>query len=279
MRVINIAKEQIKKDHCQGDILEKYAFFDEYFNLFDLNDRKEFEKNMNRTVKKIKNNNFKRSLKILENKVEEKEAIILRKTNIDFDVDLIIFIGDGSVDGHGVLINNKPYVFFDLYAFIETSYTLEAFLIHEIIHPIHYYFNEDFYPKYFETTEEKYLKKLVVEGIATYFTPFLSDVSFETSYWLGTVNQKEVKDWVKNCKKLKGNIGQKIFETIEKGEFNLDLYLKLYCVSDSYDLKNSRIGYYYGTEIIKNLSKQKTFKELLETDYKEFKKEISRYFK
>src|SRR5690625_6578047 len=71
-----------------------------------------------------------------------------------------------------MLIKGKPYVFFDLNAIIPRIdfYNFNVFATHEILHAIHYYLNPEFYQLNHRTIEEKYLKLLLSEGIATHLS-------------------------------------------------------------------------------------------------------------
>jgi hypothetical protein len=125
----NLAIEQMKSNNI-NEIFRQESFFEQYFKVFREN--KSFSENI---IKSILHDldiyDVINLSNILISKFE-KQADILLKNGIKSEIGLIIFIGDGNIDGHSINLSNSTYVFIDIYAIISRSnknYDLEAFLI------------------------------------------------------------------------------------------------------------------------------------------------------
>ncbi|EKS4342441.1 hypothetical protein QB607_000370 [Clostridium botulinum] len=271
METISIFEKQLELDTDQDELYKTNIFFNEYFSAFNKNPN--LKENTEKILYEYSKESIYKTFNILKNTFEKKVNFISGSLDLKIIPGLIVFIGDGYIDGHGALINNKPYVFFDLSAIILNfnKYNIDLFVTHELLHGIHYSYNPCFYPKYYNSIEEKYFKRMIAEGIATNLSPTFSSSTIEDSYWMGFLNKKEVQIWVDNCEKMKNNIVYRINSSLKSSSFDEDLYHTLYTVSDLKHLTNSRLAYYYGSQIINELRDYKSINETLSTDYEYFK--------
>ena len=277
--IVNLALKQMKSDNI-NELLTKEPFFKEYFKVFCEN--KQLEKNTIDSIQHTLDINYVITLSDVLIKSFKKKMSILERIDVKNDIGLIIFIGDGNIDGHSIILNNSTYVFIDLNAIMSRSnknYDLDAFLSHEIIHAVHYDINEEFYPENYNLIEDKYLKTLIVEGMATYMSMYLFGISEDLGYWLGYLAKYEVNEWVCNCENLKRNIGINLKELISNKELNKNFYDRLFCIIKSENLTSYRIGYYYGSEIIKMLCNEHSINEVFKLKFNDIKKYINTYFK
>ncbi|HEY8890334.1 MAG TPA: DUF2268 domain-containing putative Zn-dependent protease [Clostridium sp.] len=278
-KTINLAIEQMKSNNI-NEIFRQESFFEEYFKVF--REYKEFDENI---INSIQHNLELNDVINLSNTLIskfEKKTNILSRNNIKSDIGLIIFIGDGHIDGHSIFLNNSTYVFIDLYAIssrFNKKYDLEAFLSHEIIHAVHYDLNKEFYPENYNLTEDKYLKTLIVEGMATYMSISLFGISENSAYWVGLLAKHEVNEWVCNCENMKTNIGINLKELISNREFDKNIYDRLFCIIKSENFTSYRIGYYYGCQIVKMIYYENSINEVFRLEFKDIKKYINAYFK
>lgn len=278
-KIINLAIEQMKSDNI-NEIFTQELFFEEYFKVFRKN--KPFDDNIINSIQHDLDINDVINLSNILIIKFEKQADILSKNGIKSDIGLIIFIGDGNIDGHSINLSNSTYVFIDIYAIISRSnknYDLEAFLSHEIIHAVHYDLNKEFYPENYNLTEDKYLKTLIVEGMATYMSISLFGIPENSAYWFGLLAKHEINEWVCNCEKMKTNIGINLKELISDSKFDKNIYDKLFCVIKSEEFTSYRIGYYYGCRIVKMIYFQNSINEVLRLEFNDIKKYINAYFK
>ncbi|WP_459477552.1 DUF2268 domain-containing putative Zn-dependent protease [Clostridium saccharoperbutylacetonicum] len=276
--VVNLAIKQMKCG-SMNELIVKEAFFEEYFNVFCNNTH--FDKDaINKFVNDIR---LKDAISFSDRVVEifNTKINILQRLGIENKIGLIIFIGDGNIDGHSIILNDNSYVFVDLKAIILRSnknFDLDTFISHEIIHAIHYNLNVEFYPKNYKSIEDMYLKVLIEEGMATYLSINLFEISKEIGYWLGFLENNEVNEWIFNCEKMRFDIGINLKELIANSNFDKDMYNRLFCIK-SEKFTFYRLGYYYGYEIIKNICNKHSFKDLLCLNFIDIKKEINDYFK
>jgi len=278
-KIINLAIEQMKSDKI-NEIFRQGPFFVEYFKVFREN--KPFDKNIINSIQcSLEINDVINLSNTLISKFEKKTDILSRN-DIKSDIGLIIFIGDGSIDGHSIFLNNSTYVFIDIYATISRSnknYDLEAFLSHEIMHAVHYDLNKEFYPENYNLTEDKYLKTLIVEGMATYMSISLFGISENSAYWFGLLAKHEINEWVYNCEIMKTNIGINLKELISDSKFDKNIYDKLFCIIKSENFTSYRIGYYYGCQIVKLIYFENSINKVLRLGFNDIKKYINAYFK
>ena len=277
MEVINIALEQIANKSKQKQIFTEYDFFEEYFNTFNNSDK--FLQNTKNSLDKIDKEEILNITETLKERVQYKLEYIIKDTDLNLFPGLITFIGDGSWDGHGIIVNDNSYVYFDLAAVkrdIE-NYNLDTYVTHELIHPIHYGSEITFYPGEYETVKDKYLKRLIAEGLATFLGDHYCDYNIRESYWLGLLEAKDVDKWVDNCRAEKDQIGKRLQEQIINNEFDRNLFYQLFAVTSSEYVRH-RFGYYYGTQIVKNVFEEKTIAELINMHFNEYEEYIYKYF-
>ena len=193
-KIINLAIEQMKLDNI-NEMFRHKSFFKEYFKVFREN--KPFNENIICSILHSLELNDVINLSNTLISTFEKKADILSRNDIRSDIGLIIFIGDGYIDGHSIFLNNSTYVFIDIYAIssrFNKKYDLGAFLSHEIIHAVHYDLNKEFYPENYNLAEGKYLKTLIVEGMATYMSISLFGILENLAYWFGLLSKYEVNE-------------------------------------------------------------------------------------
>ncbi len=191
----------------------------------------------------------------------------------------ILFIGDGTIDGHGIKIQDESFVIFDLSSILhlEPLYHMDLFILHELIHPLHFKFNDYYYSNY-KNTEEMYFKRLYTEGLSTYLSWQSTFATLEDSFWLGFLPKIKVEKWEINCVKKKDNIGLRLNKTIKLNKFNQKLYFELFSIDTIKDYKNGRLGYYYGFEIVKIIGNSRKLNELLNINYEIVRTYIIDYF-
>lgn len=275
MEFINLAEKQIECEDC--DSIDS-SFFKEYFRTFNSNVN--FEEDTRQLMQTYTLQDAAETTSYLKSMTREVLNRINNRLNRKINLDIITFFGDCSFDGHGILIDEKPYVFFDLNAVIPRLdiYNFKAFITHEILHSIHYSLNPDFYRGNYCTVEEKYLKLLLSEGIATHLSYIISQEKIEDTYWFGYLDTRQVWDWVKNCEKMKDDIGVNLYRAIDAGKLDSSLYNRLFGIEDFTKPTSYRTGYYYGAEIVGSVLVEKDINDVLTLNYDEAKDKIKTYF-
>jgi len=276
--ILNLAVEQMKSNNI-NEMFLKEPFFEKYSKVFCEN--KLFNKDIINEIQKSFNiNDVIHLSETLINKFKNKVKILSR---IDgkINIGLIIFIGDGKIDGNSIILNNLTYVFIDLNSIIsrfDQNYDLDAFLAHELIHAVHYEINKEFYPENYNLIEDKYLKRLIGEGVATHISIFLFSIPEKLGYWLGFLGNDEISEWICNCESMKKDMGINLKELVSNKKFDKDIYDELFCVIKSKKFTSSRIGYYYGCEIIKKICDENSVNEVFRLKFNDIKKYINDYF-
>lgn len=275
MEFINLAKSQMDSDE---QVYLQHPFFREYLSEFNSNDN--FQKNVKEMLVNYTPNEVEEVITFLETATSKALDNINNVLQTDYDIGVVVFLGDCSYDSHGILIDGKPYVFFDLFAIIPRMdiYNFEIFLTHELIHSIHYHVNPAFYRKNFNSVEENFLKLIFAEGIATQLSGVLNNNVNDQIFWFGFLESKKLELWIKNCSLMKREIGREISEASQTDVFDHALYNRLFGIEDFRFLENYRLGYYYGAKIVENALNDKSISEVLRLDFYEAKKCIYDYF-
>lgn len=275
MELINIAEQQITSETFE---FKDHPFFREYFHSFQLTET--FEENAKELMQSYTLEDVFNIASFLASSCKDRLHQINTYINQEIKVGIIIFFGDCCYDGHGILIDHKPYVFFDLNAIIprRNIYNFKMFVTHEILHAIHYFLNPEFYPKNHHTSVEQYLKLLFSEGIATYLSYQISGGKIEHSYWFGYLTTEQVGEWMKNCKQFKKDIGIGLRRIISEQTFEPSLYNRLFGIEDLEKITSYRTGYFYGAEIVKNLLKKRDVNDVLTLHYSRVRQLIMDYF-
>lgn len=275
MEITNIAEKQM---NLTDQDFSFDPFFTQYFRLFNSNEN--FWQDTLQLMEQYTINDVSETVSFLELIAKEMLIEINKNMKGKIDVGMITFFGDCSFDGHGILIDGKPHVFFDLNAIIPRLdfYNFRAFITHELLHPIHYDLNRDFYHMNHKTVEEQYFKLLFSEGIATYLSFIISKESIEDTYWFGFIDQEQVSEWINNCENMKHDIGNDLYKAARTNVLDPSLYNRLFGIENFDQITSYRTGYYYGAEIVKKLFKEKSIHDVLTIPYDEAKKIIYNYF-
>lgn len=183
-----------------------------------------------------------------------------------FFPDVFAFRGNGDLDGHALIVHNKPIAFIDLEV-MESRYKMALFeplthLAHELIHAVHYHLSPEFSMQEVVKKENSWqlLKRTIAEGIATCLTRRLLGKSCD-EYWFGLIQSSEVNTWKRNCEKF----WNRDFELIKNksSDTNIDIeFLSLSSFSMD-DLLRGRRSYFHGTLLVEALSKEESIHDVL----------------
>lgn len=288
MNFIDFYKMQLGESEENNFTLEYSDFLNEYYHLFCKFNSIEISKDrllniITENIKEIKENRNNELLKFsswLKSKIIEITDKLRQQFNIDDIPETVLFIGDGSIDGHGVVIENQAYGLFEISTLVDSIklYNADVFLAHELIHPIHYQLNSGFFAGKWNSIEEYYFKRLISEGIATYFSKDIVSTRVEEGYWFGFLKDQELQEWINYCEENKSIISSKLAKSLNKEELDLDLYRQLFSIVGYENLTKFRLAYYYGTCIIEKINKNHTFEQILELGYKDLRNYIVEYF-
>ncbi|MEF3245626.1 MAG: hypothetical protein K6343_06595 [Caldisericaceae bacterium] len=281
MNFVNVAEEQMN-ENTEKAFKDHEDFFSEYFSTFE--SREQFEMNINSILENNDPYLTRANIDLLTRRLSLLPSLINRIKEDLVIPDVIFLIGLNNFDGHGLIINRKPYIFLNMTRMNEIlknkSFTIDVHLLHEMFHAIHYFYSPSFYIKSYSSIEHQYLKRMIAEGVATYFSKYAVEAKFEEALWVGLIGKKHFDEWLENSKEKKGLIWNSIRKAISTSNFDVSLNNTLFAISGlrPEDLIKGRLGYYYGLEIVKKACKEGGITKILSLDYDKFKKYAEQYF-
>lgn len=221
----------------------------------------------------------------LEQTIQSIQRILSHRIQLNTWPDIIFFLGEEYWDSHGILLENKSAVFFDLSAIIPRmhlpKFSFYQFVCHELIHGLHYQLNPSFYSGNYTTVEDHYMKRMIAEGLATYLSATLLDQPLTTAYWIGYLSEEEVQGWSQYCKQETYKIKERLWQTIAENVIDSSLTHDLFGIPDFANLNHSRMAYYYGTQIVKQIETEtasSSLFSLLSRPYTSYRQTIDHYF-
>ena len=276
MKILDIAKEQLNSAD-QRQIFENYRDLFEEIREFGPRGQNYFQVARKR-VKRLDNNMAQRGRERIEKIIAGKANRMQGEIDTEEVPGLIIFIGNGIPDGHAILSNGTPWAVIDLKTFVDRldTYNQEVYLTHEISHAFHY----KKAPSFYFGNKQKILKPpifklMIAEGVATYCSFLFTPAPIHDAYWFGQYTEKQVKSWVNICEREKGKIGEEI--DTGKNKVSPDIMEKLFDTPVR-DLGESRLGYCYGTKIVRKVIEEKGLDASLKMELSDYRNHVYRYF-
>lgn len=175
----------------------------------------------------------------------------LAKEDIDPDaINIVYFIGAGTTNGHAFEHEKEFHVWLPLETYT-TEILVQIFVTHEIAHALHYHHCRSFY---FDTEEQKlhFARQLITEGLATYLTRELLQVSDNESLWADFLNKADSDTWWRQCEREGRNIYQLIYDNYSKSDRRLGIFY----ANDPDDIYRYRAGYFAGLKLIDDYAKR-----------------------
>jgi len=236
------------------------------------------------TLKKLNKAEILRQIDDLKKMSLKVLPVLKRKVGFEFSPDLVFLVGNGYFDGHGILVKDKAWVFFDMLKMNiwlkKEGFAVKTHFAHETLHAIHYYYSPEFYIGNYVTVKDRYLKRMIAEGMGTYISGKAMNTGENIALWLGFFNKEEVEIWRKNCINIKRKIWHEILQSIEANQFSQDLDIRLFSAYDitKEALLKGRVGYYFGMNIVKLAGFEVGISKLVHLDFSDFESIIKHYF-
>ncbi len=284
MNYIELYKMQLEKD----EKVYETAIFKEYcaLNCF-LND---FAR-PNSTIKKSILNEISllsdQDIERIEQSVvllKESIAQLTKEKNIlfeEFSIDgVVLMIGDRTIDSHGILVENKSYLVIDVWTYASSmeNYNPISFLVHEVTHAIHYKINPEMYFSNYTNNEEKVIKRIFVEGLATNLTMTVTDESEADVFWLGYLNKQEVDKWKLYSKESIIVYSEALNRLLTHHIWDQNHQYQLFSIFDPEKLWESRLAYFFGYEIVEIFKDTSSIEQLFNLSYEEVLPKVKKYF-
>lgn len=162
----------------------------------------------------------------------------------------IFCVGNGTANGHAFLDQEGPAAWFAIECF-RTELETKVFTMHELIHALHYGLNPEFA---FDTMEQKNLvsRQLITEGIATYLTKRLWDLTDEEALWADALPSSQINSWMAACR----NSERELFEFVRLHFDSSDSSIELFYAANPEDIFSYRAGYYVGWKLIEFIANE-----------------------
>jgi len=277
MDILDLAREQLNSAD-QGQIIEKHREVFAEIKNFGPKAPNYIERTRKRAAR-LDEEDAEEARDLVERIVKEKIKRINREVDVERKPGLILFIGNGVPDGHGILLDGEPWVVLDLKTFVERQegYDREIYITHETAHGFHYGNSPSFY---FGNDEESFLeppifKMMVAEGMATHLSFLFAPGTVNDAYWFGQYQQGEVERWISLCEREKSNLGNQI--DLDEGAVSPEAVKYLFDIPGN-DLGKSRTGYYYGTEIVRRVIEEEDLGTAFDMELPDYEDFIYSYF-
>lgn len=191
-------------------------------------------------------------------------------------------IGRGTWDGHALMMNDEPVVFFDMTLMNEhlshPGFELETHVLHEMVHGLHYASQPAFYFAAHGTFAEGLRKRMIAEGVATYLSHRLSGVSAAKALWFGYLDDTRYRRWSAVAEEKRQSVWFRSQEPSVSKETQESLEEQLLYLPDGIENPNGRLAYYYGYHLATSLSEGISAWELLTLPLAAYEAALLSYF-
>lgn len=199
--------------------------------------------------------------------VESRRALLLRNLAnaqerlrdnglLTENLNAVLFVGNHRGNGHAFLDDGKPIAWFAIEC-IESELEAKIFTMHELIHALHYWARPELG---FNVVEEQrsISRQLITEGIATYLTKRLWDITDESALWADSLSPEQLHSWMTVCRSSE----RKLFEFVRQHFDSSDPSIELFYAANPNDIFSYRAGYYVGLKLIESIASQNDFSEI-----------------
>lgn len=183
----------------------------------------------------------------LRNAIEHANRILSEAGFDTSEITALLFTGSGGANGHAYLQNGACAAWFDVECF-GSERSARVFAMHELIHALHYRASPEFW---FHSVEEQSLmwRQLITEGIATYATSWLLDISDAEALWADALPDGVRERWMAQCIEREGDLFRHASENFSRSMPNSHFF----STGDSSELFGFRQGYYVGLQLIREI--------------------------
>jgi len=240
------------------------ALFSHYFRYWAR--RKNFPVYLSRAeVKKRK--------KFITEALKEIEKNLISSRFETKNIDVVLFVGQGTSNGHAFRDGKKIIVWLPLEAY-KTKLQARIFITHEIIHAFHYSYSPDFY---FNNLVDKrsVIRQIITEGLATYLSMKILNVDEGTALWADYISKSKIRTWLQECRQKE----QDLYRYVLKNFSSSNPKISLFYANNPSNIVNYRAGYYVGLKLVEAIAKDMKLgdKALLKIPRKKFEAVAKRW--
>lgn len=166
------------------------------------------------------------------------------------DIQVILFVGHGTSNGHAFPAMGKWFVWLPVETY-HSPQAVEVFVSHEMAHALHYQQQPGFF---FRDEREKNLvfRQLITEGIATLTSQEILEVSPLQALWADYLPLERIQRWYETCVERE----KELLSFVKNHLDSSDERNRLFSFSASEDILENRGGYYAGLVLIEHYAKQ-----------------------
>jgi len=192
----------------------------------------------------------------------------------------VFFVGPGLFDGHALELDETPTVFFDVRLlrshFDDAGFDPDVHAAHEWTHAVHYASAPAFYPGRDKSPSDAIWHRLVAEGLAIRVSERITDVSPRLSCWFGFLGADEFDAWQTRAEQRRADLGAAVAHLEDSVRFDDDLWDELLRATETPD--QSRLGYWYGRQIVDRAERDRDLDELLSIPPVQWRPYVRDYF-
>ncbi len=221
---------------------------------------------------KLKENDVLNNRKLILNSLQKIRRLFNKAGINSHDISVIIFIGQGTANGHAFIHKGKSYAWIAAEDYNSQLYS-DVMCLHEIVHALHYANVPSFYFR--NSPQKKHTGRLLItEGIASYVTKKLLRINNCKALWGDFLSAAKAKIWLKKCEEKSQEISDFIYKNFNSTAANLFyLYPEKEAINDPF---KSRGGYWLGLKLIEQIVKEErlSLNGILKMDRKILEKEV-----
>lgn len=244
MRIVDLTKDYIESILEKGD-LGAYkkthpTLFGHYFKYWA--DKKTFKPVLTKVQAESRGRLIIGRLNFIENK--------FKKFGFDVsDLKITLFVGQDTTNGHAFFDGKEFVVWLPIEAY-KSKKRVDIFITHEIAHALHYSKTPDFYFGDLKRLKDIVIgSNLAVEGLATYLTKKILNISDGEALWADYVSPSQIKKWLKQCEDRQKELFKWLYDNFEEKLGDSELFGGL----NTDDIFHSRGGYWAGLKIVEEI--------------------------
>ena len=239
MHIIDLTEEYRKK-FIEGKDRRQYEnslpeLFEHYYQFWAKSDS---------DIVILGNEEIEKRRKLINHHIKKLDEILNKREIAVENIECALFIGAGTTNGHALRSKDKFLVWLPLETYTSEK-LVQVFVTHEIIHALHYQNSPGFY---FSSNEEQLQisRQLITEGVATYLTAKLLDLSEIEALWADYLDDTKLLHWWQRCQEEE----QGLFRLIRDHYYDSKHSLNIFYAANPDDIYQFRSGYYAGLKLI-----------------------------
>lgn len=195
-------------------------------------------------------------------------------------LELVLMSGPMLFDGHGLLVGDRPVVFFDMELvrrhFEDGEFEVRTHVAHEIGHGIHYASVPAFYPGSSKGPGQEVWHRLVAEGLAVRLSEQLVGVAPRNALWFGLLDADSYRDWCAEARRRDAALWRSVLAADASLRFDSEVWGELFRGGGASNL--GRFGYLYGREIVERAERDHSWLELTRLQPDAWRRYVDEYF-